>query len=124
MTVSAGVMIFLLVHKRMEQSSAAKTAIYRMRQKTDSILRDLHRTTDDILSHVNLRNIILSANRFFVFIVRFFMHVSHRTHVVLSAIVERASKKKENISRAGAASFYMKQIKETEAQSGASEKKM
>ncbi|MDO8579518.1 MAG: hypothetical protein Q7R72_01440 [bacterium] len=124
MAVSVTVMAFLLIHKYMEINRTRKTAIFDIRQKTDPVLRNLHQTTDHILSHVTLHNTILLANHIFVFIVKSFMNISHTVHTVSSNIVEKASKKRENISRVGATSFYMKQIKKSKTQGGVEEEKM
>ncbi len=113
MAVSAGGMIFLLIHKYMEVNKGTKTAMQNVREKTDPVLRDIHQTTNKVLSLINPNDIIFLANHVFVFIVRFFMYVSHRVHTTSSSIVEKASKKKEDLSRGGAASFYLKQIKES-----------
>ncbi len=113
MTVSLTGMIFLLIHKYMEVNKGTKTAMQNVRQKTDPVLRDIHQTTTEILSNITPHNIILLANHVFVSIVRFFMYISHRVHTISSSIVEKASKKKEDLSRGGAASFYLKQIKQS-----------
>ena len=124
MAVSVAVMVFLLIHKYMETNNVGKTAISDIRQKTDPVLRNLHRTTDHILSHVTLHNTILLINHIFVFIIKSFMNISHTVHTVSSNIVEKASKKRENISAVSAASFYMKQIEKSKSQSGVEEEKM
>lgn len=112
MTVSAAAMIALLVHKHLEKTRGLETRAQEYREKTDPILRDFRHTTNRFFSHITVHNVILGLNQIFVQIVRFFMDVSHRAHKVSSDIVEKASKKTEDLSRAGTASFYLKQIKE------------
>jgi hypothetical protein len=41
------------------------------------------------------------------------MYVSSKAHRVSSNIVDKASKKTEDLSRGGSASFYLKKIKES-----------
>jgi hypothetical protein len=118
MTVSAAVMIFLLIHKQRELVSGGKTSISVVREKADPLLRDIHQSTGKVLSGVTLHNFILFSNHLFVMVVRLFMHVSHRVHKTSSSIVEKASKKREDLTRSGAASFYLKQIKETKENMG------
>jgi len=112
MVVSVAVMIFIIVHKYREQKNGAKAIVAMTREKADPILRDFHQNANRVLSGVNLNNIVLFANKTFVFVVRFFMHASHYVHTISSSIVEKASQKKEDLTRSGAASFYFKQIKE------------
>jgi hypothetical protein len=40
------------------------------------------------------------------------MHTSRKVHDVSSSIVEKASQKTSDLSKGGAASFYIKQIKD------------
>lgn len=111
MVISAALMIFLIVHKHMEVNRGIKTAILDVREKTDPVLRDVRETTNKVLSGINFHNIIIFANHALVSIFRFFMNVSHEVHKTSSAIVEKASKKREDLSHGGATSFYLKQIK-------------
>lgn len=126
MVISAALMIFLIVHKYMEVNRGMKTVVNEVREKTDPVLRDVHQTANKVLSGINLHNVILFANHIFVSIVRFFMNVSHEVHKTSSAIVEKASKKREDLSHGGAASFYLKQIKESKEapKSGTESEKM
>ncbi|HVT74915.1 MAG TPA: hypothetical protein VHD69_00635 [Candidatus Paceibacterota bacterium] len=120
MAVSGIGMIALLAHKRSELSKGMPSAhVENVRVKADPVLYDIGRKTARAASQLTFRNIVLVLNHAFVALVRFFMDISHRAHKVSSNIVERASKKTEDLSRGGAASFYLKQIKETkeEAQS-------
>ena len=110
--VSGLLMLGLLAHKRMETARGVQTKVYDMRQKTDPVLRNLHHTTGRFFSYLTFHNAILLANYIFVAVVRFFMNMSKKVHDTSSAIVAKASKKKEDLSRGGAASFYLKKIKE------------
>ncbi len=118
MIVSAAVMIFLLIHKQREMATGGKTTISAVREKADPLLRDIHQSTGKVLSNVTLNNFILFINHLFVMIFRMFMHVSHKVHKTSSEIVEKASKKKKDLTRGGAASFYLKQIKEAKENVG------
>ena len=118
MTISVAVMVFLIVHKHMEVNNGMKTIVATTREKTDPVLRDFHNNTGKILSEITLDNIILFINKVFVFVVRFFMHASHHVHTISSSIVEKASQKREDLTRSGAASFYLKQIKESKETEG------
>jgi hypothetical protein len=113
MAVSGLGIIALLVHKHLELTKGMQTRVQGVREKTDPILKDIRYTTSKAVSHVTLHNIILVLNHAFVHVVRFFMNISHRAHKASADLVEKASKKTEDLSKAGAASFYLKQIKES-----------
>lgn len=112
MSVSGIGMIALLVHKHLELSRGLETRARDMREKTDPVLRNFHHTAGRTFSYVTWHNVALVLNFAFVRIVRLAMDISHKAHTVSSNLVEKASKKTEDLSKAGAASFYLKQIKE------------
>ena len=113
MAVSGLGIIALLVHKRLELSRGVSYArVQEVREKTDPILANINRTTGRFFSYVNLHNTVLFLNYIFVHVVKFFMDTSHKIHKASSAMVEKASKRTEDLSKGGAASFYLKQIKE------------
>ncbi len=119
MAVAAIVMVSLLVHKHLELNRGLSTRAQGMREKTDPILRNIHHTAGRTVSYFTWHNIVLWLNFAFVKVVRFFMEISHKAHKVSSNIVEKASKKTEDLSKAGAASFYLKQIKDDKDASAA-----
>lgn len=106
-------MIILLAHKKIELSRGEIAPISAAREKTDPLLQNLHHTTGKFFSYFTLHNAILLLNYVVVHIVRLCMHASRKVHTVSSDIVDKASKKTEDLSRGGAASFYLKKIKET-----------
>ncbi len=113
MGVSVVGMFILLVHKKVELARGESASISAARGKTDPLLQNLHHTTGKFFSYFTLHNAILLLNYAFVHVVRLFMHASSKMHEVSSDIVNKASKKTEDLSRGGAASFYLKKIKET-----------
>ncbi len=119
MTLSGLGMIALLARKHLEMSRGVGQTSWAVRQKTDPILQNLHHSTGRFFSYLTLHNFILLLNFAFVRVIRFFMEISRKVHTASASIVEKASKKTEDLSKSGAASFYLKQIKETkdEAQS-------
>ncbi len=112
MGLSAAGMIALLVHKHLETSRGLETRAQDMRDKADPVLQNIHQSTGRMVSHITFHNVVLGLNHGFVRVVKFFMDISHKVHTVSSGIVEKASKKTEDLSRSGAASFYLKQIKD------------
>lgn len=112
------VMIGLLVHKAFESSRGTYAPVSSVREKTDPILQNLHHKTGKYFSYVTLHNTILLINYVFVHTVRLFMHTSQKVHKVSSEIVHKASQKTEDLSRGGAASFYLKKIKEEKEKNG------
>jgi len=102
----------ILLHKRVESSREFASPVQGMREKADPILRNLHHTTGRFFSYFTVHNGILLANYIFVYAVRFCMNASERVHKTSARIVDKASRKTEDLSRGGAASFYLKRIKE------------
>jgi hypothetical protein len=112
MMVSLAVMAGLLVHKSFELLKGTTKPMDNVRGKVDPILQGVNHTTGKFASYLTVHNAVLLANYVFVKIIRLFMHASNKMHRVSSEIVEKASKKTEDLSRGGAASFYLKKIKE------------
>lgn len=113
MAVSICSMLTLLIHKKFELTRGESASLSEVRGKTDPVLQNLHHTTGKFFSYFTLHNAILLTNYLFVHIVRLCMHASNKVHTVSSDIVTKASKKTEDLSRGGSASFYLKKIKET-----------
>ncbi len=113
MTVSIVAMALVLVHKHLETTQGLKTAIHSVREKADPVIYDFHKSTDRFFSYLTLHNAVLLANFIFVFVVKIFVYLSSKVHHVSSNIVDKASKKTEDLSRGGSASFYLKKIKES-----------
>lgn len=105
-------MIAIIVHKYLESSRGVRTSVENVRAKTDPVLRDVRHSTLRFFSYLTLKNTVLFVNFLFVHIVRFLMHFSDKVHKVSSNVVSKASQKKEDLTRGGAASFYLKKIKE------------
>jgi len=112
LTVSCVAMVAILIHKHLESSRGVRASVEQVRAKTDPVLRDMRHSTTRVVSYFTVRNGVLLANYVFVHIVRFLMHLSHKVHKVSSEVVSKASQKKEDLTRGGAASFYLKKIKE------------
>ncbi len=112
MLVSMAAMTGLIVHKRLEPTWGVTAPLRDVREKTDPILRHMHRSTNKVFGYVTIHNGVLLANYVFVHIVRFLMRASSKIHNLSSDIVEKASRHTEDLSRGGAASFYLKKIKE------------
>ncbi|MEN9622231.1 MAG: hypothetical protein RLZZ67_665 [Candidatus Parcubacteria bacterium] len=120
-TVSFVAMITIIAHKHIESSRGVRMSVESVRSKTDPILHNVRHTTSKFISYLTLRNGVLLANYIFVHVVRFLMHFSHKVHKVSSEVVSKASQKKENLTRGGTASFYLKKIKEEKEAAGEGE---
>ena len=123
MTISGLGMIGLLIHKHLENSRGIATRLKELRTKADPTLHRVHISVSSILSKITIGSIVIFFNKIFVYVVRLFMNVSHKVHTVSSDLVEKASKKTEDLSKAGAASFYLKQIKDAKENGGDGEVK-
>ena len=114
-SLSCIAMVAILVHKHLESSRGALPSVENVRAKADPVLRDVRHSTTKIVSYFTVRNGVLFVNFVFVHVVRFLMRFSHKVHRVSAEVVSRASKKKEDLTRGGAASFYLKKIKEEQS---------
>lgn len=112
MIVSGVGMIGMLTASFIERSKGVKIPYKDLSAKADPVLSSIGDSASTIASHITLRNAVVVLNHAFVLIVRFFIHLFREIHDFLHDIVERASKKTEDLSRSGAASFYLKKIKE------------
>lgn len=117
-TVSFVAMVGIIVHKYLESSRGVRASVENVRAKADPILDNVRHTTGKFVSYLTLRNAVLLANYIFVHVVRFLMHFSHKVHKVSSEVVSKASQKKEDLTRGGTASFYLKKIKEEKEAAG------
>jgi len=118
MGIAVGVMATLIVHKHLESTRGLTTSVHEMRQKTDPVLNDIRYTTGRVFSYVTLHNFVVVLHYAFVHVARWIMDVSHIVHKTSSSLVEKASKKTEDLSRRGASSFYMKQMKDAKESGG------
>lgn len=110
MTGSALLIIALLVHKRLETKRGAVAKVHELREKFDPILRTAHSKVNAFFGHITFHNISIAAHDAVVRGGKLFMVLLRRTHAVSSVIVEKASRRKEDLSKGKAASFYLKQI--------------
>lgn len=113
MSGSALLMTALLVHKRLENTrgTAAATA-HKMREKLDPVLRTAHGRVNTVFGYLTLRQLWIALHDAVVRGGKLFMLFLRRTHAVISLIVEKASRRREDLSKGGAASFYLKQVKD------------
>ena len=117
MSAAAVAMAAIIVHRHLEVSRGLRAAVVvDIREKADPILSHIRHKTGNAFSYITLHNLIVLCHWLFVRVVRLFMLASKRVHDTSAAIVHKASQKTENLSRSGAASFYLKQIKEGKAE--------
>lgn len=106
------VMASLYILHYLESSRGVLTPAHKVGDVTDPILEDLQARGNELISHFNRHTLSLFMHSLFVFVGRFFVRLSDKTYEVSSNMVEKASQRKEDLSKAGAPSFYVKQIKE------------
>ncbi len=122
MVLSALVMAGLFVHHRMAEEKGIVTKLHAMRAKTDPIIKDTHNRLKHALSFFTPHHIAIFSHNLFVHAGRFFMHVTRKAHYTSAKLVEKAAQRKEDLSKAVAPSFYMKQVTDAkEASTGAVE---
>lgn len=116
------VMVALYVLHYLESHRGVLTPAHKVGDIADPILEDLQAKSNELISHFNRHTLSLFMHSLFVYVGRFFVRLSDKTYEVSSNIVERASQRKEDLSKAGAPSFYVKQIKEAkDGQTGVAE---
>jgi hypothetical protein len=114
---SAAVMAALFVIDSFEKrKGVVPLTVQTVREKADPILEGAHEKTKTFLSYINWRTAIYFVQNIFVYGGKFFMHLANVMHDASERLVEKASRRKENLSKGGAASFYMKSIKEAKDQ--------
>jgi hypothetical protein len=119
MSGSALLMTALLVHKHLETRRGALPKIHELRQKLDPVLRAAHSKVNAAFGYVTLHHVWLLAHDGVVRGGKLFMLFLRRTHAVASVVVEKASRRKEDLSKGKAASFYLKQIADIKEGEGA-----
>lgn len=119
--ISCAVMITVLVHKHRESARGALLTVHNVRSKTDPVLHNVRHVVLRFISYLTVKNAVLLGNYLFVHAVRFLMKFSHKIHRLSAEFVSRASKKKEDLTRGGTASFYIKKIKEDAKKEGSGE---
>lgn len=112
MTVSGAVIAFLYLHNHLERNHGVVTKVQSIRTKTDPLIERLKQRINHALSHLTLHHLSIFLHNLFVYAARFFMHLSRKVHDSSSRLVEKASQRREDLSKGKAASFYLKQIKD------------
>ncbi|PJE74231.1 MAG: hypothetical protein COV01_01915 [Candidatus Taylorbacteria bacterium CG10_big_fil_rev_8_21_14_0_10_41_48] len=111
-SIALVVLIVLFVHKYLEQVRGAHPKIVDVRNKADVQVETAVKHAEMAVSSITLHNTVLVANGTFVWIARFFLHIFSTIGRAFHHIVERGSRRQESLKQGGAASFYLKQIKE------------
>lgn len=111
-SLSGFVMIYLIVHKRMEVSHKRglilKTLIHKGDVWTHKIYAEIRRTG----SFITKRNAVLLLNYCVVMFLRAIVYTSSVIRREVSRVLDRLVRKQEVLTKSGAASAYLKQISE------------
>ena len=110
MSIAAVLMGLMFAHKHMEASRGSLGVMSNVREKADPLLRKTQDRVNAVASKFTWKEILVHAHNLFVFIGRLFMHISYRINRLSAKLVEKASRRKEDLSKRSAASFYMKQV--------------
>ena len=102
----------LFVHKQIELSRGTKQAVAIVREKADVHVESAVKYAETAVSSITVRNSVLVANGAVVWTARVLLHVFSAASRVFHHLVERGSRRQENLKQGGAASFYLKQIRE------------
>jgi len=110
------VIVILYIQHHLESSRGILSPMHKVGDRTDHLIENLKVKTNGFIAHLNRRTVSFFLHSFFVYIGRGFVRLSDKVYEVSSHIVEKASQRKENLSKAGAPSFYVKQIKEVKGE--------
>ena len=111
-SIAIALFVVLFVHKHLELSKGAHPHVQRVRSKVDTHVETVVKHTETAVSSITLRNSVFVANGAVVWIARFFLVVFSTVSRIFHRIVEHGARRHEDLKQSGAASFYLKQIKE------------
>jgi len=117
-SIALSVLIALFVHKHFEQIQGAHPTVVDVRNKADDHVEAAVKHAETAVSSITLHNGVLVANGTVVWIARIFLKISSTVSHIFHHIVERGSRRQESLKQGGAASFYLKQIKENKDSMG------
>lgn len=116
-SIAVVVLVVLFVHKYIEQAKGAHPKVADVRTKADEHVETVVKHAETAVSSITLHNGVLVVNGAVVWIARIFLRISSIVSRLFHHIVERGSRRQENLKQGGAASFYLKQIKENKENS-------
>lgn len=111
-SIAIAVFVALFVHKQMELSKGAHPRISDVRSKADAHVETAVKHAETAVSSITLRNSVFVANGAVVWVARFFLIIFSTVSRIFHRIVEHGARRHEDLKQGGAASFYLKQIKE------------
>ena len=112
-SLSGLVIIGLFIHKHLEQSNGqVHASVHETRRRADNFFHDVFMSIHGALSRITSKNAIIAVNAGVVVIVRGILAVIDFIRNNVHTFVEKASRKQETLKNGGAASFYLKQIKD------------
>lgn len=111
-SIAIVVLVALFAHKYVEMSRGASPRIQGARSKADAHVETVVKHAETAVSSITLRNGVFVANGAVVWVARFFLVIFSTVSRVFHHIVEHGSRRHESLKQGGAASFYLKQIKE------------
>jgi hypothetical protein len=118
MIASGAVIVGLYLHRYFEVKLGVNEKIHTIRTKTDPVIKRVHLKTTRALSHLTPHHFSLFLHNLFVYAAKFFMHLARKVHDSSARLAEKASRRKEDLSKGRAASFYLKQIKDAKDNGG------
>ena len=112
-SIAVVTLVILFVHKYLELSRGVHPTVTTVREKADAHVKTAVKHAETAVSSITLHNSVIVLNGLVVFISRFFLIIFSTVSRVFHYIVEHGSRRHESLKQGGAASFYLKQIKES-----------
>ena len=111
-------LVILFVHKYFELSRGTHPRVTTLRENADTHVETAVKHAETAVSSITLHNSVLVANGTVVWIARVFLFIFSSVSGAFHRVVEHGSRRQESLKQGGAASFYLKQIKESQATKG------
>lgn len=110
--ISGAVLIFLIIHKHVEVVYGRGLIMKSLAHDADIWFHARFTTIGSFTKRLSLKNFVLVLNFSFVWLARVFLAFGSFISKNVRGLIERFAHKEGSLDNSGAASFYLKQIKE------------
>jgi hypothetical protein len=111
-SIAIVILVTLFVHKYFELSRGTHPRVTTLRENADTHVETAVKHAETAVSSITLHNSVLVANGTVVWIARVFLFISSSVSRAFHRVVEHGARRQESLKQGGAASFYLKQIRE------------
>ena len=108
------VLLFLIVHKHVEVAYGRGLIMKTLAHKADIWFHARFTSFNVLVSKITLKTIVHALNFSFVWLVRVFLAFGSFISKNVRELIKRFAHKEGSLNNSGAASFYLKEIKESQ----------